>query len=365
MNCEGKRADVALVALNMKIVHLSTVLHSSNFAHGRADRPADKILRVVSAVSPQNVPRVYVHDGREERVSLRAAEAKMILCMLPDSPRWCRPHGGHEAEAPQHSAHLFGQPRRDCGISCLLESPRVDRSVALPRTADQGPNDVVRRVHQGFRKVFVGSRPAKFSIEEFSYCSRATGNPTAMACTIPHIDDDIEQKRQRFLEKAGQIVFVCGDAETNVTIAAGKSLGDIQSEQLGSSFIDLDGLRKRTGSWMREDGSELVPPNEHLLVNLDRPPTAIREYLRHLDRRHHLVVNPQGARTNPFRRTPDHDMPDAVHAIVTEPVSIVSEDTMSRCHSDWDHAVCSQLQERPLIRSLRSRQDSAEPALVG
>src|SRR5207245_2461373 len=273
MNCEGKRAHVALVALNMKIVHLSTVLHSSNFAHGRAERPADKILRVVSAVSPQNVPRVYVHDGREERVSLRAAEAKMILCMLPDSPRWCRPHGGHEAEAPQHSAHLFGQPRRDCGISCLLESPRVDRSVALPRSADQGPNDVVRRVHQGFGK--------------------------------------------------------------------------------------------RTGSWMREDGSELVPPNEHLLVNLDRPPTAIREYLRHLDRRHHLVVNPQGARTNPFRRTPDHDVPDAVHAMVTEPVSIISEDTVSRCHSDWDHAVCSHLQEGPLIRTLRSRQDSAEPALVG
>src|SRR5216117_4349663 len=94
MNCEGKRAHVALVALNMKIVHFSAVLHSSNFAHGRAERPADKILRVVSAVSPQNVPWVYVHDGREERVSLRAAEAKMILWMLPDSPRWCRSHGG-------------------------------------------------------------------------------------------------------------------------------------------------------------------------------------------------------------------------------------------------------------------------------
>jgi len=213
--------------------------------------------------------------------------------------------------------------------------------------------------------VFVGSRPAKLSIEEFSKCSRATANPTAMAGIIPHIDDDIEQKRQRFLEKSGQIVFVCSDAETNVTIAAGKSLRDIQSEQLGSSFIDLDSLRKRTGSWMREDGSELVPPNEHLLVNLDRPPTAIREYLRHLDRRHHLVVNPQGARTNPFWRSPDHDVPDAVHAMVTEPVSIVSEDTVSRCHSDWDHAVCSHLQEGPLIRTLRSRQDFAEPALVG
>src|SRR2546425_7719822 len=168
-----------------------------------------------------------------------------------------------------------------------------------------------------------------------------------MASIIPHIDDNIEQKRQRFLEKAGQIVFVCGDAETNVTIAAGKSFGGIQSEELGGSFIDLDGLRKRTGSWMREDGSELVPPNEHLLVNLDRPLTAICEYLRHLDRRHHLVVNPQCARTNPFRRSADHDVPEAVHAMVTEPVSIVSEDTVSRCHSDWDHAVCSHLQEGP------------------
>src|SRR2546422_11599448 len=152
----------------MEIVHLSTVLHSSNFAHRRPEGPVDKILRVVATVPLGNVPWVHVHDGREERGSLRATEAKMILCMLPDSPRRCGAHRGHEAEAPQHSAHLFGQPRRDCGIPRLLESPWVDCSVAFPGSTDQGPNDVVRCLHQGFGKVFVGSPSAKLSIEEFS-----------------------------------------------------------------------------------------------------------------------------------------------------------------------------------------------------
>src|SRR2546428_4315974 len=181
---------------------------------------------------------------------------------------------------------------------------------------------------------------------------------------IADSNDDFEQSRKGSSKETSQIAFVGGNRESNDSVATGEPLRRVQTEELRSLFLELDGLRNGSSGGVRKHRSELVSSDEVFLVDQDGSVASVSEELRHFHGGHHFVLSPQLTRSDPFKWTTDCHVPDAIDTMVTESVTVVPKDPVARGHHDRGHAIRFHLQHRPFIPAFRDRQNRPEPASV-
>src|SRR3989442_13904299 len=124
-----------------------------------------------------------------------------------------------------------------------------------------------------------------------------------MSRAVADTNDDFESSRKRSSKETSQIAFVGGNRESNDSVATGEPLRRVQTEELRSLFLELDGLRDGSSGGGRKHRSELVSSEAVFLVDQDGSVASVSEKLRHFHGDDHFVVSPQLTRSDPFNWT--------------------------------------------------------------
>src|SRR2546426_11258001 len=120
---------------------------------------------------------------------------------------------------------------------------------------------------------------------------------------IADSNDDFEQSRKGSAKETSQIAFVGGNRESDDSVATGEPLRRVQTEELRSLFLELDGLRNWSRGGVRKHRSELLSPDELFLVDEYGSEASVTEDLSHFPGGHPFALSPQLTRSDPFKWT--------------------------------------------------------------